>query len=112
MLLAEIILGAPTADDADGRQVTVGNESEHAGATPSRETSALSASSAACWAAEDDFWTFCHLLRKLDADRKSGEFLEALGAVLRIVAPCRCRQCCRLSGDVLSVCDENPSAAG
>ena len=41
----------------------------------------------------DEFATFCRLLRKLDTDRRTAEFLEALDLVLKVVAGCTCRCC-------------------
>jgi len=91
-LLADIILGPSATDDADYRHPN-GAAVAGGGRNGAEPQSGMSPSSAAGWSSEDEFWTFCRLLRKLDADRKSGEFLEALGAVLRIVAPCGCCRC-------------------
>lgn len=88
-LLADIILG-PCAGDDD---IYASSPLVNHGESVSNVTNGIPAAAAAGWSAEDDFWTFCRMLRKLDADRKSGEFLEALGSVLRIVTPCRCKQC-------------------
>lgn len=41
----------------------------------------------------DEFSTFCRLLRKLDTDRHTAEFLEALDLVLKVVGGCTCRCC-------------------
>ena len=41
----------------------------------------------------DEFATFCRLLRKLDTDRRTAEFLEALDLVLKVVGGCTCRCC-------------------
>jgi len=41
----------------------------------------------------DEFATFCRLLRKLDTDRHTAEFLEALDLVLKVVGGCACRCC-------------------
>ena len=41
----------------------------------------------------DEFATFCRLLRKLDTDRHTAEFLEALDLVLKVVGGCTCRCC-------------------
>lgn len=41
----------------------------------------------------DEFGTFCRLLRKLDTDRHTADFLEALDLVLKVVGGCTCRCC-------------------
>jgi len=62
----------------------------------------------------DEFATFCRLLRKLDTDRHTAEFLEALDLVLKVVGGCTCRYClergkrdinCRKAGGRESVQD-------
>ena len=46
----------------------------------------------------DEFSTFCRLLRKLDTDRQTAEFLEALDLVLKVVGGCGCRCCLERAG--------------
>ena len=41
----------------------------------------------------DEFATFCRLLRKLETDRCTAEFLEALHLALKVVTGCWCRSC-------------------
>ena len=41
----------------------------------------------------DEFATFTRLLRKMDTDRHTAEFLEALDLVLKVVSGCTCRCC-------------------